>query len=169
MRERFAIPFPFHSRPHWQLQENNSVGMRKARKPTSPPKAASPWQLRSSTTASAYSSPSDVRLSKASLALVDTSCLGYSRLVQIRYLPSTPRLFVNLPVACLSYSPAASSSEISCLPTLLGVMTCSGLQSRYVCQQGRDLHCVPPHWETWSRLGVHQADWLFASSEFAVV
>ena len=48
-------------------------------------------------------------------------------------------------------------------------MTCSGLQSRYVCQQGPDLYCVPPHRETWSRLGLYQADWLFASSGFPVV
>ncbi len=50
----------------------------------------------------------------------------------------------NLPVASLSYSLATSSLEISCLPTLLAVLTCSGLQSRYVGQQGRDLHYVPP-------------------------
>ncbi|MCJ1405871.1 hypothetical protein MMC11_009101 [Xylographa trunciseda] len=56
-----------------RAKENNSVGMRKDRKPTSPLKNASPRKLRSSTTAAAYSTPSEAfqKPSETSQELID--------------------------------------------------------------------------------------------------
>ena len=106
------------------------------------------------------------RLQNSNLRIASCLCMRLSTSRKFVIQASTS---FNFFIASLLYSLATSSLKISCLSTLLAVMTCSELQSRHVDQRERDLHHASPSWETWTRLDLSQADSLCTFSEFPLI
>lgn len=92
-------------------KENNSVGMRKGRKPTSPPKNASPRQLRSSTIAAANSTLSEAfqKPSETSQELIDRPRKAQKRKHAAEDGHSQKRLRKDSPFASV---PTAASQDL---------------------------------------------------------